>query len=444
MKTSPLVLIIDDERNLVRSLELALTQAGIAARGAYDGAAGLAAAAEIEPDAVLLDLRLPDASGFDVLAALKSRRPGCPVIMISAHGDTRAAVQAVKAGAADYLTKPFDLDELVHLIESTVARRRLEEEVVYRRALGASGLLGEHPVMQQLREQVARVASSTARTVILLGASGTGKAVAARLLHDGSERRSGPFVEVNCASLPEQLLEAELFGAEKGAYTGAHQRRPGLVSIAHGGTLFLDEIGELAPPLQAKLLAFLEDRTYRPLGSPREASADVRVVVATNRDLARDVAEGRFRPDLYYRLNVVPIALPPLAERGDDVFLLAGHFVSRFAAAEGCAPIRLGESARARFRAHAWPGNVRELKNLVERLTILYPGQVIEAVHLPPELAGAAGQPAPGLPGRLAAAERDLLREAMNRSRGRKGLAAQSLGISRHALKRRLKRLKLG
>ena len=225
MQTSPLVLIIDDERNLVRSLELALKGAGVEARGAFDGASGLKLAAEIAPDAVLLDLKLPDVSGIEVLEALKKSRPDCPVIMISAHGDTRAAVQSVKAGASDYLTKPFDLDELVHLIDSTLERQRIAEEVAYRRTLGANEALivGEHPVMQGLREQVARVAASGARTILLLGASGTGKAVVARAIHRESERRDGPFVEVNCASLPEHILEAELFGAEKGAYTGAYQ-----------------------------------------------------------------------------------------------------------------------------------------------------------------------------------------------------------------------------
>ncbi|GIX29215.1 MAG: hypothetical protein KatS3mg123_3096 [Burkholderiales bacterium] len=358
MKTAPLVLIIDDERKLVRSLEFALKGAGIDARGAFDGESGLKLAAEIDPDAVLLDLRLPEVSGMEVLAALKAARPDLPVIMISAHGDTRAAVQCVKAGASDYLTKPFDLDELVHLIESTVKRRRIDQEVAYRRGLTASEavIVGEHPATQRLREQVARVAASSARTILLLGASGTGKAVVARAIHQESERRAGPFVEVNCASLPEPLLEAELFGAEKGAYTGAHQRRVGLVALADGGTLFLDEIGELAPPLQAKLLSFLENRTYRPLGSAREAAADVRVVAATNRDLAAEVRAGRYREDLYYRLNVVPMELPALQDRGEDVFLLAAHFAERFAREEGCAPVKLGEAARRLFRAYPWPG----------------------------------------------------------------------------------------
>ncbi|MBI2312964.1 MAG: sigma-54-dependent Fis family transcriptional regulator [Betaproteobacteria bacterium] len=448
MKTSPLVLIIDDERKLVRSLELALKEAGVEARGAFDGASGLKLAAEIAPDAVLLDLKLPDLSGVEVLEALKKSRPDCPVIMISAHGDTRAAVQCVKAGASDYLTKPFDLDELVHLIGSTLERRQVAEELAYRRALGANDALivGEHPATQRLRQQVARVAMSGARTILLLGASGTGKAVVARAIHQDSERCKGPFVEVNCASLPEQLLEAELFGAEKGAYTGAHQRRVGLVTLADRGTLFLDEIGELAPPLQAKLLSFLENRTYRALGSGREAAADVRVVAATNRDLSADVRSGRFREDLYYRLNVFPVELPPLKDRGDDVFLLMAHFAERFAHDEGCEPIRLGEEARELFRAHPWPGNVRELRNLVERLTILHPGQMIEPGHLPPEMkVPGANRPDAGrvLPDQLAAAERDLLLEALTRARGQKGRAAQFLGISRHALKRRLKRLNL-
>jgi len=446
VSSSPLVLIVDDERNLVRSLELALKGAGIETRGAYDGASGLRLAGEIRPDAVLLDLRLPDASGLEVLETLRKSFPGCPVIMISAHGDTRAAVQCVKAGASDYLTKPFDLDELVHLIGTTIERGRLDDEIAYRRSIGASEsvIVGEHPAITRLRELVARVAASNARTVLLLGASGTGKGVIARALHQASGRVDGPFVEVNCASLPEQLLEAELFGAEKGAYTGAGQRRAGLIALAHHGTLFLDEIGELAPALQAKLLAFLESHNYRPLGSTREASADVRVIAATNRDLSREVSDGRFRADLYYRLNVVPIEIAALKDRGADLFLLTAHFAERFAREEGCAPIRIGSAARALFAAHGWPGNVRELRNLIERLTILHPGVEIGAQHLPPEFARPVDAAAPvELPGRLAAAERDLVLEALARTRGRKGLAAQTLGISRHALKRRLKRLRL-
>lgn len=441
----PLVLVVDDERNLVRSLLFALEGAGIKGRGAHDGKSALALAAELRPDAILLDLRLPDVSGLDLLPRLHEAAPGVPVIMISAHGDTRAAVQCVKAGALDYLTKPFDLDELIHLIHGAIERRRLHDEVAYRRAreTGGAPLLGRHPSMQQLRAQIARIAASGARTVLLLGPSGAGKGVVARALHAGSDRADGPFVQVNCASLPETLLEAELFGAERGAYTGAAQRRAGLVAVAHRGTLFLDEVGELAPAVQAKLLGFLENRTYRALGAARELTADVRVIAATNRDLAQAVADGRLRTDLYYRLNVISLQMPALAERGDDVLLLAEHFAAQFAAQEGCAPVRFDAEARARLLAHTWPGNVRELRNLVERLTILYPGQSIGTRHLPPEFHAGAAVDTDALSQRLQATERALLQQALARARGRKAAAAAALGISRHALKRRLKRLNL-
>jgi len=442
----PNVFIIDDEKNLVRSLIYGLKTHGIRADGAFDGESGLQAIERLEPDLVFIDLRLPDISGFEVLKRLKERYPDLPAIMISAHGDTRAAVEAVKAGAEDFLTKPFDLDELVHLVQLTVSRGLLAREVAYRRAKAeeGSGILGDSTPMAALREQIAAIAKSGARTVLLLGESGTGKALVARALHNGSARATGPFVEVNCASLPETLLEAELFGAERGAYTGAYQKRIGLAQLADGGTLFLDEIGELALSLQAKLLHVIEARTFRPIGSTRERTADVRVVAATNRDIEAACRDGTFRTDLFYRLNVVPLTMPRLADRGDDVILLAEHFAHRIAGAEGQPSIVFDETVRARFRTYPWPGNVRELKNLVERLTILRPGQRIELARLPPEFQVASSAPeGNGLTERLVATERDILLRALAEAQGRKGKAAEALGLSRHAFKRRLQRLKL-
>jgi two-component system response regulator AtoC len=456
----PTILIIDDEPSLVSSLTFALEAEGYKVHGAATGQAGLQAVADLQPDLVLLDLRLPDRTGLEVLEAMPRENGEPQVIMISAHGDTRAAVKAVKMGAADYLTKPFDLDDLLHTIRTSLERGRMVSEIDFHRraALRHGGLVGESVAMRDLAATVDRIAASSTTRILVLGESGTGKALVAKALHAGSARAGGPFIEINCASLPEQLIEAELFGAEKGAYTGAHQRRVGLVTLADKGTLFLDEIGEMPLALQAKLLHFLENGQYRAIGSTRSLHADVRVVAATNRDLATEVAAGRFREDLYYRINVICLKIPALRSRGDDVVHLAEHFALQYAHEEGVLPIRIGAPVRALLAAYRWPGNVRELKNLIERLTILFPGQDIGVAELPPEIAvagpdvqtvadiGKAAAPIlrPGessISDTLADTERELLLGALRECGGHKGRAAERLGISRHAFKRRLQRL---
>jgi two-component system, NtrC family, response regulator AtoC len=444
------VLIIDDESALVNSLSFALRAEGYTVEGVGTGVAGLAAAVRAPPSIILLDLRLPDGSGLDVLEKLQASVPGVPVLMISAHGDTRAAVQAVKKGAFDYLTKPFELDDLLLTIRSTLERERLGLELArYREAALAGGdLVGESPAARSLAEATRQVGASHAGRVLVLGESGTGKTLVARALHSHSARSKGPFIEVNCASLPDHLIEAELFGAEKGAYTGADHRRVGLVALADGGTLFLDEVGEVPLPLQAKLLHFLEDGAYRPVGSSRALTSDARVVAATNRNLSAEVRTGAFREDLYYRLNVVQLAVPPLRERGRDILLLAHHFAARFAREERCAPVHFTPEAEAVLLAYRWPGNVRELRNLVERLTILSPGQRVGPRELPIEQAppdppaAAAGAPR-SIAEDLERSERELVLSALRQADGHRGEAAKALGISRHALKRRLQRLGL-
>lgn len=452
------ILIIDDETNLVRSLSFALEDEGHAVRGAGTGNEGLAAAADVAPDLILLDLKLPDMSGLDVLEKLKAQQCDAQVIMISAHGDTRAAVKAVKLGAADYITKPFDLDDLSMTIRSTLERRHLALELEFRRdaSMRDSGLIGDSGAMRELAATIDRVAASAATRILVLGESGTGKALVARAVHAASPRAAGPFIEINCASLPEQLIEAELFGAEKGAYTGAHQRRVGLVALADKGTLFLDEIGELPLPLQAKLLHFLENGQYRAIGSGRTQTADVRVVAATNRDLAAAARDGSFREDLYFRLNVIQLNIPALRDRVSDVPVLVEHFSRTFARAGGSVPISLSAETCEALQAYRWPGNVRELKNLIERLSILHPGAVIALAALPPEIAGAATAvpsvaPVAALPhtgtanigDALASQEREMMLAALREAGGHKGNAAERLGISRHAFKRRLQRLGL-
>ena len=440
------ILIIDDETSLANSLGFALRAEGYAVTSASTGEAGLAAAQASAPSLVLLDLRLPDGSGLDFLDRLRSALPDTPVVMISAHGDTRAAVQAVKRGAFDYLTKPFDLDDLLVTLRAATERQRMAQEIArYREAELARGeMVGESPPVEALLESVRRIGASSASRVLLLGESGTGKALVARAIHAHGARARGPFVEVNCASLPEHLIEAELFGAEKGSYTGADQKRVGLATLADGGTLFLDEVGELPLPLQAKLLHFLEDGSYRPIGSARSLTADARVIAATNRDLAAEVRAGAFREDLFYRLNVVQLRMPALRERGGDVLLLARHFAARYGRDERCAPVQFTPEAEAVLLAHRWPGNVRELRNLVERLTILGPGRSIGPDDLPPEMR--APTPSAATEGRsigdeLAETEKRLLEKALREAGGHRGRAAEILGISRHALKRRIQRL---
>ncbi len=451
------ILVVDDEAPFVRSLVYALKKEGMKPTGVNSCVAALDALRAGPIDLALVDLRMPEVDGMETLARMKALSPDLPVIMISAHGDTRAAVQAVKAGAVDYLTKPFELDDLIHCIRQALDRQRMAGEIEYHRSrqLSTASLIGASPAMAALRDAVERVAGSSTSRILIHGESGTGKALVARAIHAGSRRADQPFVEVNCAALPEQLIEAELFGAEKGAYTGAHQKRTGLVAVAEGGTLFLDEIGEVPLALQAKLLHFLEDGTYRPVGASSVHAGNVRVVAATNRDLAALVREGQFREDLYYRLNVINVAVPALRERAGDALVLADHFAARYAHQEGCAPISLAPETAALLEAHPWPGNVRELKNLIERLTILYPGRVISPDLLPQELRGGTAPLVPGaeaggasasagtIGDHMDQAERQLLLEALGRASGHKGRAAETLGISRHALKRRLQRLGL-
>ena len=435
------VLIVDDEAALVRSLSYALSGEGMLPRAEYSGEAALELLADskVEVDIVLLDLGLPGIDGIATLEGLRKLRPELPVIMISAHGDTRAAVQAVKGGATDYLTKPFELDDLLATIGAALER----PDAVASSAAEQGALLGQSLVMANLNAALQRIARSSATRILLLGESGTGKTLVAQALHANSSRAGQAFIEVNCAALPEQLIEAELFGSEKGSYTGAHQKRIGLVTQAHQGTLFLDEIGELPLALQAKLLHFLENGSYRAVGASQASSADVRVVAATNRDLAEDVRQGRFREDLFYRLNVITLDIPALRERGDDILLLARHFAAHQGREEKVAPIAFAADSAAALLSHRWPGNVRELKNLIERLTILLPGQTIGSAQLPAHLQSAEPAPASlaALDHQLERAERELVSDALSRSAGHKGLAADLLGISRHALKRRLQRL---
>lgn len=436
----PNVLIIDDEINLTRSLAFTLRQAGMDCQEAHNGHIGCRIAQRETPDIVLLDVRMPGMGGLEVLDWFTTELPGVPVIMMSALDDTHDAVTAIKMGAVDYVSKPFDVDELIHLLNETESRRQLDSEVRYLRQQSTEfDFIGGYAGIAKLRHEIEQIAASNAPTVFLSGETGVGKAVVARELHKRGSGVDAPFVEVNCATLPVRQIDAELFGTEKA--NGAALRRRGLVEIAHGGTLFLDEIGEMPLEIQAKLLHFLETHSYRLAGSNREHHADVRVVAATNKDLATAVNEGTFRQDLFFRLNAVPITIPPLREREKDVELLAAHFAAKYARSSAVMPIGFDKATRAFFQSYDWPGNVRELKNLVERLSILYPGRTVTADLLPAEFKSVEPKTALSIEQSMENVERDLIRDALMRCKGKKGLAADRLGISRHALKRKMQRL---
>ena len=433
------VLIVDDETKLAALLAEALELDGhevVQAGGGKEARARLSSRAF---DVVVTDLRMPEVDGLAVLRAARARPAPPDVVLMTAHAAAESAVEAMKAGAADYVTKPFATDELRLRVRRLAAQREAERRSDALLARLTPALVAESPAMREVLAAARRVGPTDA-TVLLLGESGTGKSQLARYVHYQSRRAAGPLVEVHCAALPETLLEGELFGHEKGAFTGAIQRKAGHLAAADQGTLFLDEIGEIPPATQVKLLRFLQERRFVPLGATEERRVDARVVAATNRDLDVAVKAGAFREDFYYRLNVFAIRVPPLRERPQDVEPIA----ERFLAARGAAD-RLSPGARERLRAHAWPGNVRELENALERALILAAEGEIRDEHLAP-VARARGRSA----GEVLAAgfdldafERDLVLAALERAGGNKAAAARLLGITRRRLYSRLESLGL-
>ncbi|RMF80134.1 MAG: sigma-54-dependent Fis family transcriptional regulator [Nitrospirae bacterium] len=427
------VLLVDDDRNLREVTRVGLSRHGFEVVAAASGEEGLAAAEAEAFDVVVTDLRMPGMGGMTLLRRLQERQPGLPVIVLTAYGSIEAAVAAMKAGAVDFATKPVDLEALALLVQRAAEHSRLRQENAQLRAQVAAG--GGHPglvvaseAMERLLETVRQVAPSPA-TVLLTGESGTGKELVARALHEASGR-TGPFVAVNCAALPGELLESELFGHEAGAFTGAAGPRPGRIRAAAGGTLLLDEIGEMAPAAQAKLLRFLEGGEVDPVGASRPVAVDARVVAATNVELAERVREGGFREDLYYRLNVVPLRVPPLRERREEISVLARHFLAAFA--EG-RELALAPEAEAALVAHHWPGNVRELKNLCRRLALLVRGAEVRLADLPPEIAGASAATLPEM-------EREAVVRALAAHDWNQSAAARALGVPRHVLVYRMKK----
>jgi two-component system response regulator HydG len=443
--------IVEDDTAQARQLQRTLTLEGYEVDSYGAAEAALEAWNSRPPELVVTDLRLPGIDGVALCERLAARHPGLPVILVTAFGSVDTAKRALRLGAYDYLLKPIDVDELLQTIaralqanrlerENAALRRQLKQQYRFERAIGSA------PAWQRAMETVEAVAASEA-TILVLGESGTGKEVVAEAIHQASPRAGGPLVRVHCAALPEQLLEAELFGHEKGAFTGAAALRRGRFEEAHGGTLFLDEVGEIAPPVQVKLLRVLQHKTFERVGSSTTLKADFRLVAATNRDLEAEVRAGNFREDLYYRLAVIPLALPPLRERREDIPLLAQHFLAKFNALDRRAIEGFTPAALERLAAYRFPGNVRELENLIERAVVLCRGAWIDVEDLPEAVrhpAAAAGDDPLERLWRgelgLEALERQILEQAMRRSGGVQTGAARLLGISRRTLQYRLEK----
>ena len=439
------ILLVDDEPSARATMALLLRKRAHRVVEAADVAAATKALADTAFEVVVTDLRMPDGDSLDVLRAAKAHCPEADVILLTAYAGWESAKEAIQLGAFDYFEKGREPDELLHRIERAVEDKALRREnenlrAQVRERFGLPGLIGSSAEMAQVLDLVGRVAPTDA-TVLIRGESGTGKEIIAKALHHASQRAAGRFVAINCGALPEPLLESEIFGHVKGAFTGAGSNKKGLFEEAHGGTLFLDEIGEMTPGLQVKLLRALQSGEVRPVGSTQVITVDARVVAATNRDLEPMIRQGSFREDLFYRLNVIPIVLPPLRDRREDIPLLAEHFLARFARRQGRV-LRLSAGTTERLLRYAWPGNVRELENAMERLAILARDEAIEPGDLPPHIgAGLALGTAPGLAAEqtLAEAERAHIIQILERYGGNHSRAAEALGIGRTTLWRKLK-----
>ncbi|NNU43903.1 sigma-54-dependent transcriptional regulator [Ramlibacter montanisoli] len=448
------LLVIEDELVLAKNIARYFERQGHDVALAHDGRAGLEMAREGTPDVVIVDFQLPLLDGLEVIRELRRLDEEVRIVMVTGHGSINLAVEAMKAGSMDLLTKPLSLASLDEVVQRAIRERAGRTQLRYyrqreNRHASIDALLGECPGMQKLRELVRAVAQSEptdrspAAPVLVQGETGTGKELVARACHLASQRAGGPFIEVNCAALPAALMEDELFGHEKGAFTDARTRKVGLIEAADGGTLFLDEIGELELTLQAKLLRVLEDLKVRPIGALQDRKVNVRIVAATNRDLAKEAEAGRFRSDLVYRLTVFQVRIPPLRERGDDVLLLAREFLQQLATRYARPPLSLDETAIDALRAYPWPGNVRELRNCLERAVLMQRGPLLRAEDLGlPE--AAAGAPPPGAahpaaaPTSLDALERSHLVAALEAHHWNVSLAARALQITRDTLRYRM------
>jgi DNA-binding NtrC family response regulator len=449
----PNILIIEDEAKMQRLLQLSLAEEGYTTRSASDAEQGLRLLRQEKFDLVITDLKLPGMDGLEFLQAVKRSDARIPVILMTAFGTIETAVQAMKAGASDYVLKPFSLEEIKLIIKKELNVLRLQEENRdLREALGKryqfKNIIARSAKMQEALAVVDRVAPTNS-TVLLGGESGVGKDLIARAIHQHSRRSSGPFIKINCAAIPENLLESELFGYEKGAFTGAVSAKPGKFELADKGTIFLDEIGDVPPSIQVKLLRVLQEREFERLGGTKTLKVDVRLVAATNRDLRAALEQGSFREDLYYRLNVVPINIPPLREHKEDIPDLVHYFIERFAAEAGKNVSGITPAAMKKLMEFHWPGNVRELENIIERAVALTSRQQIEESDVrldlspsttPKELTS-SGAPFPPEGMTLEQFEDEIIQEALRRAHGNKSHAARLLGLSRNALRYRLSKI---
>jgi two-component system, NtrC family, nitrogen regulation response regulator NtrX len=442
----PNILIVDDEAGVRSALSGVLRDEGYGVEAVESGEACLDRAARVPFDAIILDIWLPGLDGLATLAKLQDRRIDAPIIMISGHGNIESAVRAIKMGAFDFLEKPLSLEKTVLVVGNAVRQRRLEVE---NRELRATvdrrhAIVGESYLLRQLLEQVAMAAPTNGR-VLIHGENGTGKELVARSIHMNSRRAKGPFIEVNCAAIPEELIESELFGHMKGAFTGAVADRRGKFELADGGTLFLDEIADMSVKTQAKVLRALQEQIVEPVGGTSSVKVDVRIIAATNKDLPTEIRLGRFREDLYFRLNVIPIFVPPLRDRENDIMLLADHFMAEFAREYGRRPKRFDAGAATGLRSYRWPGNVRELRNVIERLMIMVPGETIGLGDLAFLDGGAGtaaeqtGAPALSLHDARERFERDYILHALAAQNGNISRTADALGVERSNLYRKMK-----
>ncbi|MFZ5642976.1 MAG: sigma-54-dependent transcriptional regulator [Bacillota bacterium] len=445
------ILIIDDEEHMCWALEKAMKQEGYQVTTTTRGRTGIGLIREESPSLVILDLKMPEMDGMEVLKQIKEINPRLPVVMLTAHGTIETAIEAMKMGASDYLTKPFDLDELKLVIKQNLVMSQLVSEVTFLRSELTKKyrqMVGDGPAISEVRRLIERVANSSA-TVLITGESGTGKEVAALAIHQNSPRRDYPFVPVNCAALPENLLESELFGHEKGAFTGAMARKMGRFEMADKGTIFLDEITEMPLSMQVKLLRVLQEKSFERVGGTETLHVDVRIIAATNRDLGKAIEEGQFRDDLYYRLNVFHIHLPPLRERKEDIPVLANHFIEKLRPTY--LVNKISDEAMKLLIKYNWPGNIREMQNVLERAAIISHSSEITVDDLPKEFHSAPYKPGgemvlniPDSGISLEGLEKELILKALEKSKGNQTRAAQLLGITRSALLYRIQKHGLG
>ena len=450
------VMVIDDEPLMRVTIQDALAAEGYEVSIAETGKKGVNLIKDHQADILITDLKLPDMDGIQVLKEAKSLNPTTQVILITAYGSVDSAVTAMKEGASDYLTKPFPMDELLLIIKRILRMKQLEEENIFLRKkveerYGLEGLVGKSPQMLKIYELIDTVAQ-TDTTVLIYGESGTGKEMVANAIHLRSLRKGGPFIKVNCAALPETLLESELFGHEKGAFTGAIKQRKGRFEMADGGTLFLDEIGDISPVVQVRLLRVLQERQFERVGGNETLSVDVRLICATQRDLKEEIRKGSFREDLYYRLNVVPMHLPPLRERREDILLLSDHFMNKFSQKMGKEITGLSEEAKTILLKYTFPGNIRELENMLERAVALIKGKVIQAYDLPEEVCGQTSpvrdvcekiRGSKPLASAVSLFEKEYIQSVLEKTKGKKEQAAEILGISRKTLWEKIKELEI-